>query len=195
MNIGFIGGCINSKGIIDQNNAYHQLLKQRFPEHNIFLTTYSSYTTLLDKTEQFISRNSLDKVFVFMRHFPYMVLNKPLVKLINKDGKPYYRIHPYLMDRKVKEWLPEYDKYVTRYENNIQPARSYFGLRDVNFIIGKSFKLHYWASNYILCLIKTINAKCIETNTKLSIISLPKIHETFMVDVSCKFLNKRLSEE
>ena len=142
MNIGFVGGCINSRGVIEQNKAYHQLLKTTNPQHNIFLTKYSSYTSLTDKTEQFIKTNSLDKVFIFMRHFPYMVLNKPMVRLINKAGKPYYRIHPYLMNRKVKHWLPEYDKYVTSFEDNIQPKRNYFGLRDVNFIIGKSVGLH-----------------------------------------------------
>lgn len=195
MNIGFVGGCINSRGVIEQEKAYHSLLKREYPQHNIFLTKYSSYTSLMDKAEQFINTNSLDRVYVFMRHFPYMVLNKPLVKLINKDGKSYYRIHPFLMDRNVKEWLPEYDKYVTSFEDNIQPKRNYFGLRDVNFMVGKSLSLHHWASSYILNLIKTVHEKCVASNAELSIISLPKIHETFMVDVTCKFLNKRLVNE
>lgn len=191
--IGFIGGCISYPIGIENDKVYHALLKSALPKINIKTEKYYTYSELLDTSVAFIKQDSIEVLFVFARHFPYMVLNKPIIKIYGKNRKVQSRLHPYLMDYTLKVWPKYLDTYTSENRNKI-PQRKYFGLRDLNSILGKILGLHNWAYRYVeKCMIE-LNEFCNANRVRLVVIGPTKNPETFMGDRICTYLNHRIME-
>ena len=195
LHAGFLGGCINSPKYVNCDNTYFCLLKKSLPDIEIYLGKYLAYSELIEVSKRYIENESIDILFVFLRTFPYYVLNKPFIKLPGINNKPYYKIHPYLLKRHLKIWPPELDKYLALNENNPVPKRSYLGLRDMNSIFGKVLGLHKWSYLYVLNTLLELNNLCKYRNVKLIIIGPTKNPETFMGDKICAYLNRKISEQ
>jgi hypothetical protein len=193
-NVGFIGGCVNFPKGIDKNKVYHSLLTNALPDIKIKTDKYLTYSELIDKSEEFIKRDSIEVLFIFTRHFPYMILNKPLIKICWKNNKVKYRLHPYLCNNKINAWPKNLDRYNSEYKNNKIFKRKYFGLRDLNSILGRILGLHNWAYRYVEKCIIELSEFCISKNVKLVIIGPTKNPETFMGDRICTYLNKRIMD-
>lgn len=190
--VGFIGGCISFPIGIDNNKVYHSLLKKTLPEVKIKTDKYYTYSELIEISEEFIKREPVEILFIFLRHFPYMVLNKPLIKLYVRSNKIIYRLHPYLINYKLNFWPKNLDRYIKENKFYPIPKRNYFGLRDINSILGKILGLHNWAYRYVEKSIIELNEICISNNVKLVVIGPTKNPETFMGDRICTYLNNRI---
>jgi hypothetical protein len=189
--IGFIGGCISYPIGIENDSVYHYLLKMNFPGIEISVSKYYTYSELPVVTGEFIKKESPDVLFVFLRHFPYMVLNKLLVKHSLTGKKTVRSLHPHLKDRSVRSWPSEFDLY-TRETANIIPVRQYFGFRDINAILGKMAGLHQWAYQYVETTALGLKEICDHHSVKLIVIGPTKNPETFMGDRICTYLNDRI---
>jgi hypothetical protein len=192
INVGFIGGCINFPNGISSDKVYHYLLEKKLFGIEINIDKYLAYSELAGASEELIRRKSIDVLFVFMRYFPYMILNKPLIKLYGKNKEIIYRLHPYLINHKLKVWPKKLDKYTEESKNNKIPSRKYFGFRDINLILGKVLGLHNWAFRYVERKIMELNELCISNKIKLVVIGPTQNPETFMGDRICTYLNNRM---
>lgn len=188
-NIGFMGGCINSPIGVSPEAVYHNQLKSVMPETTITIGKYHTYSKLIVCAEKVIKNNSLEILFVFLRHFPYMTLNKPLVKLVGKNNRHFYTLHPFLLNRKLKYWPKDFDQFVELYDKNPNPKRFFLGLRDINALVGKGLGLHKWASEYVVEILKELHTICQLYKCRLVIIGPPKNPETFMGNEICTYLN------
>lgn len=193
--IGFIGGCINFPFGVNADKTYHALLCNRLPGAKIKLARYITYSSMVGSVAHFIKEESPTVLVLFIRHFPYMVLNKPLIKLAGKDGVTTYKLHPNLLNRGLAFWPQALDKYAVTAENNRTPKRNYIGLRDVNSLIGKGLGLHNWAMRYAVKSIHEIVAICAESNTQLIVVGPTKNPETYMGDKVCTRLNQHIKAE
>ncbi|MCX6257331.1 MAG: hypothetical protein NTW49_05465 [Bacteroidia bacterium] len=190
--LGFIGGCINFPKGIDTNFSYHRLLKQSCQEAEIHLAKYEAYSQLIQSSKQFIEKNNLDIFFVFVRHFPYMVLNKPLIRKVNQNLKSEHCLHPALINRKLKNWPVRLDKFIGLNGDQPVPHRKRFGLRDINSMIGKILGLHQWAIRYVSGLLTELKVICNELHCKLVVIGPVKNPETYMGNIISTNLNNKL---
>ncbi|MGZ4048257.1 MAG: hypothetical protein ACXVNN_02785 [Bacteroidia bacterium] len=194
MKIGFIGGCINNPAGIKDEEIYRNLLKNRLPELSMSFSTYHVYSGLIKKTELLIDKNKPDTLFVFVRNFPYLGLNKPLIKLMGGDKKTFYKFHPALLKRSNKTWPEEYDQFVERFSGQQFPIRRYFAMRDINLLSGIAIGLHRWALAYVNSILEYIHSLCMRENIKLVIIGPLKNPETFTGEIISSYLNKKLKK-
>ena len=192
LKVAFIGGCISFPIGLENDKVYHALLKNALSEIDIKMDKYYTYSELLDTSKEFIQRDSIEVLFLFARHFPYMVLNKPFIRFYGMNTKVKYSLHPWLMNYKMKVWPKYLDTYISEYRHQKIPKRKYFGLRDINSILGKILGLHNWAFRYIEKCIVELNEVCIANGIKLVVIGPTKNPETFMGDRICTYLNNRL---
>ena len=190
--IGFIGGCISYPIGLEKDKVYHALLKNALPKIGIKTDKYYAYSELLDTSKELIKRDSIEVLFLFARHFPYMILNKPFIRFYGKNRKIKYQLHPYLMNYKIKAWPRYLDIYISENRHQKIPKRKHFGLRDINSILGKILGLHNWAYRYVEKCIVDLNELCISNGVRLIVIGPTKNPETFMGDRICTSLNNKL---
>jgi hypothetical protein len=193
--VSLLAGCVNAPVGVKRADSYYTLLQNRLPELDITLGRYYSYTDLLPIAKKMLDKRPPQMMVFFVRLFPYMVLNKPLVKLVDEHEKHYYRIHPGLKDRKTKQWPAEWDRYVEQFDARQFPVRNYFAARDLNIMAGCFLGLHRWAMGYSLSLIDELHDECERRGVKLIIVGPPQNPETFMGNWISKYLEKELSEK
>lgn len=194
--IGFIGGCINNQGGIKREDLYYsitsKLLSNEQNEHQITLGSYLSFDQLPDQTKKFIDKKRPNLIYLFIRPFPLMPLQKLIVKYDTADKKNGYSLHPALFTRQLK-WEEELSNYQS--SNDFQFVnKSVFGFSDINLIIGILLGLHHWALKYLTHQLELVKQLCTEQNIKLKIISPPQNHESILTNLTCKwtanYLNK-----
>lgn len=197
MKLAFIGGCLNNQIGLARSSSYHYILRQLldtdFPQSSITLTLgyYTSYNLMAQAVISLIENKSADILFLFLRPFPLMALNKLWIKFNNDAEESNRKIHPSVFKRKNMHWPAMLTKYPL--DNAvIEPRREKFGLRDLNLLSGLSIGLNTWAVKYIVTEIETINNFCKSHNKKLILLSLPQNPESLVGNYICQLTNRKL---
>lgn len=194
INIGFIGGCINNQSGINREDLYYsitsKLLAINQSEHQISLGSYLSFDRLLNETIKFIDKKEPSLIYLFIRPFPLMPLQKPIVKYDTAEKDIGYSLHPALFTRQLK-WNGELSKHQS--SNGFQfVSKNYFGFRDINLLAGVLLGLHHWTLKYLTYQLKLVNQLCNKQNIKLKIISPPQNPESVLANLTCKWTAKYL---
>jgi hypothetical protein len=189
INIGFIGGCINNQKGINREDLYYsiasKLLADEQTQHQITLGTYLSFDQLSDQLKKFLEKNRPALIYLFIRPFPLMPLQKPVIKYNTADKKIAYTFHPALLTRKLN-WNEELSKYQS--SDNIQPvSKSRFALRDINLLAGVLSGLHHWTLKYLTHQLESVKILCTEQKVKLKIISPPQNPESILANLTCRW--------
>ena len=196
LNIGFIGGCISNQPGMAREALYHSVLSKSLSENGAFvnfqisLATYFSFGELHSKMQRFIDKKQPDVIFLFIRPFPLMPLQKLLIKYDKSDKQTGWAFHPALIFRRL-EWRHDLTEFQT--DNGYQfVRRNKFEFRDVNLLAGISLGLHRWAIRYLRNQIEMTQALCDKENIKLTIISPPKNPESIVGDWVCQSVTRFL---
>jgi len=162
------------------------------------LGSYFSYSQFQETTLNFIKNKNPDMVFIFLRAFPLMPLNKPFFKYKMTDEIISWSVHPSLFNRKNFHWDEKFSKYEKEIDYNTR-VRKKIELRDFNLLVGLLLGLNSWCVKFLMNRIKAIKNDSNSYNKKLFIISLPRNPESLMGNYICKKTNrkirKRLSNE
>jgi hypothetical protein len=192
INIGFVGGCINNQVGISRDDLYYSVLIKHLKEgknnseYQISLGSYLSFDQLVTKTNEFISKKKPNIIFLFIRPFPLMPLQKPFVKYERADGSKTRTIHPALFRRHLvwKDLLTKNQK-ATEF---VFVPKSRIGLRDLNLIAGIVLGLHHWTKEYVANQILLVKQLCDQNNIQLKIISPPQNPESIIANLTCKWI-------
>lgn len=189
INIGFIGGCINNQGGINREDLYYfvasKLLASNQKKYQITLGTYLSFDHLLDQTKKFIDKKQPSLIYLFIRPFPLMPLQKPIVKYDTAEKTIGYSLHPALFSRQLK-WNEELTKYQS--SNDFQfVSKSSFSFRDINLLAGVVLGLHRWTLKYLTHQLELVKQLCNKQKIKLKIISPPQNPESVLANLTCKW--------
>jgi hypothetical protein len=189
INIGFIGGCINNQAGINREHLYHsialKLLANWHSEHKMTLGSYLSFDQLPDRTKNFIDKKQPAIIYLFIRPFPLMPLQKPIVKYDTAEETIGYSLHPALFTRQLK-WNEE----LTRYQSStdfVFVRKPSFGFRDLNLLAGVILGLHRWALKYLTHQLELVQQLCMQEKIKLKIISPPQNPESLLATLTCKW--------
>jgi hypothetical protein len=190
-NIGFIGGCINNQRGILREQLYYSVFSKivssskESPGPKISLGQYFSYDQLLRQTEKFIAEKKPDLIFLFIRPFPLMPLQKPIIKYDKPNGKIGRTLHPALFMRKTK-WHNKLTQHQSEAPAHLV-ERKKIELRDANLIAGILLGLHRWALRYLAKQIENIQQLCKERKIQFVLISPPKNPESIVANIICKW--------
>ena len=187
INIGFIGGCINNQPGIRRDAHYHSILSRDLDlcghQHQISLAVYLSYNQLYRQVQRHITMKKPDILFLFVRPFPMMPLQKLLIKYDKAGNKKGWALHPALFTR-AAEWNEAFT--ANQSDNGYgYVKRSKFELRDINILLGILLGLHHWSFNYIRKQLELANSLCDQHEIKLCIISPPKNPESLLGNKIC----------
>ncbi len=194
INISFIGGCINNQNGISREDLYYsvasKLLSNKQTEHQISLGSYLSFDQLFEQTKKIIDKKRPNLIYLFVRPFPLMPMQKPIVKYDTANKKVAYSFHPALFTQQLR-WDIKFTKYQST--NDFRFVRkSIFGLRDINLLVGVLLGLHRWALKYLTLQLDLVKQLCSETNIKLKIISPPQNPESFLANLTCEWTANHL---
>jgi hypothetical protein len=174
--IGFIGGCLNNQKGIKREDLYYSILSKILSsektEYQISLRNYLSYDQLPDQAKILINKKNPDMIFLFIRPFPLMPLQKLIVKYEAGNNKVGYALHPALFNRKLR-WNDKLTAHQSSSDFKLK-KRSVFGLRDINLLAGVLFGLHHWMLKYLTNQLDLINQRCKAEDLRLYIISPPR---------------------
>ncbi|HYV95157.1 MAG TPA: hypothetical protein VE978_25500 [Chitinophagales bacterium] len=189
INIGFIGGCINHQGGINREDLYYsvltRLLSGSHTEYQVSLGSYLSFNQLPNQAKIFLDTKQPNLIYLFIRPFPLMPLQKPIVKHETIKNKVAYSLHPALFTRQMI-WKEE----LTKYESStpLQFARkNFFDFRDINLLAGIVLGLHRWTLKYLTHQLELVNQLCTEQKNRLIIISPPQNPESLIANLTCKW--------
>ncbi|HET8572340.1 MAG TPA: hypothetical protein VFL76_00585 [Edaphocola sp.] len=189
---GFIGGCINHQPGISRSHLYHAIVMERLGQdqnnknYRVALGRYLSYDQLVPEAEAFIFKKKPGHIFLFIRPFPVMPLQKLLVKYERADGRQTRAFHPALLTRKLA-WNERLTKFQTERDFIFTPRKK-IGLRDCNLMAGVVLGLHHWTRRYIAKQIHLTKQLCRQHDIQLSIISPPQNPESAIGNLTCKWL-------
>ncbi len=193
--IGFIGGCINNPKNISRDQVFHSVINQLLKnnDHNlasIVLGNYENYSQLYDRTKSFISKKRPDIIYLFVRPFPLLILNKAIIKYDIPDNKTKRSLNPFLLKRNLN-WNSRFtdNQIIT---NNRGVRHRSISFQDFNLLLGQIGGLNKKSTNYIYDDIIKINNLCFKNQIKINIISAPQYYETIMSRVICKKMNQTL---
>jgi len=190
INIGFIGGCLNNQRGINREELYYSVLSKLLTDnknktdHQISLGGYLSYDQLPEQVKIFITRKKPDLVFLFIRPFPLIPLQKPVVKYDAGNNKVAYAIHPALFNRQMK-WNDKLTKNQSSGDFQFV-KKSAFGFRDINLLSGLLFGLHHWMLKYLVHNLEIVNQICTMEEIKLIIISPPINPGSVLANLFCR---------
>ncbi len=195
----FISGCLNKQKGINKNDLYYSIISKYLNknniEHQILLGNYYHYNQLVSSIEKYIKQKQPDLIYMFIRPFPLMELNKPFIKYINDNNKKLYAVHPQLLSRKM-EWDDKLSIFHKTVNNNIIKRRKLFYFQDINIFLGIILKLHMWSLKYLIFQLNIVKQICNNNNIKLTIIMPPKYGKThlsnYIVKSTDKYLTKNL---
>lgn len=197
MRLGFMGGCLNNQAGLAREQAYYyvlrEMLKQNSPEWGITISLgfYTSYNRLAQATTQFIDAKAPGVLFLFLRPFPLMALNKLWIKYDAGNNVMARKWHPSLFNRQNMNWPPMLTNY-TLDDVQAEPRREKFGLRDMNLLGGLIAGLHTWTVRYLMNEIQALHNLCISQNRKMALISLPQNPESLLGNYICRLTNAAL---
>ncbi|HLG04033.1 MAG TPA: hypothetical protein VI731_10595 [Bacteroidia bacterium] len=195
INIGFLGGCINNQPGINREDLYYSIISKLLTsnqknEYQISLGSYLSFDRLHEQTKKFITRKQPNFLYLFIRPQPLMPLQKPIVKYDRAEKKTGYAFHPALITRQLI-WKEEFSSYQPAYDFQFVNKRD-FGFRSINLLTGVVLGLHHWALKYLAHQLGLVKQLCTEKNIKLKIISPPQNPESFLANLTCKWIAKYL---
>jgi hypothetical protein len=194
--LGFITGCLNKQKNILPEHLYHQKLLDILKRQNttgnidIALSSYVSYSQFKATSINFIKNKNPDIVFIFLRPFPLMPLNKPLIKYKKSEDIISWSVHPSLFNRKNFHWDEEFSKHEKEIDFNYK-HRNKIELRDINLLTGFLLGLNAWCVKFLINNIKEIQQSFTDNN-KIFFISLPQNPESVMGNYICKLTNKKI---
>lgn len=190
-NITFIGGCINNQKGFPKEKLFHQVLQNNSNQKlNIGLGTYLSLNTLPERLTLNISKHKPETVYLFIRPFPLMPLFKPFIKYDLANKKKKIAFHPALITRKM-EWDNKLSNY--QIDNQYQySAKSRFGKRDMNIMLGCALGLHFWAVKYLQHILKQCIEICKNNSVELILISPPAYPTSIMGNWICKYITNKV---
>ncbi len=193
--IGFIGGCIINPRNITRNQVFYSVVNQLLRNENheevsVVLGNYENYSQLHNQTQSFITKKEPDIIYLFIRPFPLLILNKVLIKYDISNFKTKRTINPFLFKSKLR-WDNKItdNQIITNYQT---PRRSTVGFQDINLFLGSFLGLNNKSTNYIFDEIDKISKSCRRNQIKLVVILPPQYHETLMSKVVCKKINNKL---
>jgi hypothetical protein len=195
--LGFITGCLNKQKSILPENLYHQqilnFLRDKNPssDFEIALGSYVSYSQFQKTTLDFIKNKEPELLFIFLRPFPLMPLNKPLIKYRKNDKKIAWAIHPSFFKRDNFLWDEKFTRHEKEIEFNVK-RRIKFELRDLNLLFGLLFGLNRWCVKFLVNEIKMIVENNVHQDGKHFFILLPQNPESLMGNYICKLTNKKI---
>jgi hypothetical protein len=195
--MGFITGCLNKQKTITPEQLYHQqilqILKQQYSActFEIALASYVSYSQFHEATINFIENINPDIVFIFLRPFPLMPLNKPLIKYKKDEENIAWSMHPSLFNRKNFQWDEKFSKYEKEIKFN-HKHRWKFELRDLNLLSGLLLGLNRWCAKFLVNNLNAIYNNENGGSKKLFFISLPKNPESLMGNYVCRVTNRKI---
>jgi hypothetical protein len=190
MNLGFIGGCINRQAGIQRSDLYYSVLTHLLDEqvhaeeHQASLATYLSFDRLLGITGQLIMEKKPDIIFLFIRPFALMPLQKPLVRFDREKGRKGMALHPALFSRKLN-WNERFSRWQVYGEYSFVRKKR-FGFRDLNLLAGLLAGLDRWSMRYVIRQLQEVKKLCDEKNIILCIISPPGKQNTVLAEFSCR---------
>lgn len=195
-----MGGCISTQPGIERKDLFYNKMLHFFEEtktevqFTISLGNYQSFDTLNKKNSDFINKKDLDIVFLFIRPFPLMPLQKPFIKYDSANGSSKTAIHPSLLSRKLR-----WDRILTLHQSTSpyceEIKRKKIALRDLNIGIGIVLGLHTWANRFILSKIIETKNLFKQKKIKLFVISPPKNPESMMANKICKWTTDYLKRQ
>lgn len=202
MNLGFMGGCLNKQIGLSKELLYHyvllDLMSRNFPGSKFegSLGYYTSYNLMPQAATRFIEQKSPDRLFLFLRPFPLMALNKLWIKFNTKDKENTRnghsrKLHPSLFKRGNMEWAPNLTNYSLE-DAVLEAAGKKFGWRDLNLLSGLMTGLNNWSVRYLVKEIEEINKVCFTHKTELILLSLPQNPESVLGNYICNLTNKKL---
>jgi hypothetical protein len=136
------------------------------------LGTYLSYDQLPEEINILISRKKPDRIFLFIRPFPLLPLQKPLIRYESGNNRISYAWHPAFFSRRLK-WKSKLTKNQSADDFKFI-KKSAFGLRDINLLAGMITGLHHWMLKYLAGQLDSIRLLCNAAEIKLCVISPPQ---------------------
>lgn len=191
VNIGFMGGCIHNQSGIRRDDLYHavatRLLRQHQPacEYGVSLGCYLSFDQLVSQAQHFITRKRPDILFLFIRPFPLMPLQKLVVRFEKPDGTGGMGLHPALFGRQLA-WNDQFTRDQTE-RPFVYVPRSRIGFRDLNLLGGILLGLHHWARRYVAQQLLEVEQLCSRHQVRLKVISPPQRAESVIARATCKW--------
>jgi hypothetical protein len=183
-----MGGCLNNQRGISRQDLYYsvlsKLLSDKKTDHQILLGNYLSYDQLPEQIRIFINRKKPNLIFLFIRPFPLVPLQKPFVRYEAGNHSVAYAIHPALFNRKMK-WNDTLTKNQSAGEFQFV-KKSVFGLRDINLLAGRFTGLQHWMLEYLVHQLEIVNKICTHEEIKLILISPPINPGSVMTNQLCK---------
>ena len=198
--IAFLAGCINNQRNFPRESHYHAVLKTSLSrmysaDLNFNFAVYHAYGQLFEKATGLISKNRPDILVIFIRPFPFLILNKPLVKYEESDNRKVRDMHPALFFRNKFEWPEKYFINIKEASSAKCVSRSKFELRDLNLLAGIILGLNRWAMKFVLQELKRVISLCRQENIELIFLGMPQNRESIIGSYICSFMNKKLISE
>lgn len=201
INIGFLGGCLNRQTGIPREEHYHSLLKSVLQESypdidlNFRFGLYHAFNELYNRSADLIQIKKTMILIVFIRPFPLMILNKPIVKYNTENQTRRRAIHPGLLNRKQYIWPEKFSRFIVDKTEFNDSKKAYFSLRDINLLLGILLGLKRWSYHYIMKEILSILFLCKQKQVELVITGPPQNPESIAGNMICRSLNRKLQTE
>lgn len=198
--IAFLAGCINKQRNFPPESHYHEILKNSLSHrYSIGLSfnfgVYHAYSQLYEKTKDLISMKKPDILVIFIRPFPFLILNKLLVKYEKSNKRKVRDIHPSLLFRNKFEWPEKYFINIKEASSAKWVSRPKFGLRDLNLFAGIMLGLHRWALSFVLKELNRVISLCRQDDIELIFLGMPQNRGSVVGRYVCSFMNKKLISE
>jgi len=198
--IDFLAGCINNQRNFPRESHYHAVLKKSLSrlystDLNFNFAVYHAYRQLYEKVTGLISKNRPDILVIFIRPFPFLILNKPLVKYEENDHRKVRDIHPSLFFRNKFGWPEKYFRNIKEASPETLVSRNKFGFRDLNLLAGIMLGLNRWARKFVLQELRRVIVLCRQENIELIFLGMPQNRESIVGSHICTIMNKKLISE
>jgi len=193
----FMAGCLNNQPGMKTDLLYHSLLKEFLTgilqaEVNIDLLTYHAYNQLTPAIEEQLGKKKADILILFIRPFPYMVLNKPVIKYDTPGNRKVRGIHPAIFSSGEYRWPGFYSKYISEGVPGSGERRPVNLLQEINLLTGVMMGLHRWSVGYVLRELDKVVSLCGRTDTRLILLGIPPAAGSPAGNLVCCSLNRFL---
>jgi hypothetical protein len=197
LTLAFLAGCLNKQEGIRKESLYHARLKESLTERfkvdlDVNLMSYYAYNQVCPKIERFLRNKQTDILIFFIRPFPFMVLNKPVIKYDNSRHQKVRGIHPAFLSFGKYQWPEEYSKYISEGTPATNGKRSYSVFEEINLVLGMCIGLHHWSKRYVEGELDKLVSLCSNAGTRMIVLGIPPIAGSPVGNFVCQSLNRYL---
>ena len=197
VSIAFFAGCINKQLDIPPHLLYHSRLKDAITDEfkispAIEVLCYYSYNTIERKVAECLIKSEPDILVLFIRPFPYLILNKLVIKYDTPSQKYFRAFHPALFSAGKRSWPGKYSKYIIERTPVYNGKKKINPLAELNLTFGFLTGLHWWSVIYVQDIIDRVAAICRNSGTRLLLLGVPPAAGSAAGNYLCRSLNNRL---